>query len=76
MEKQIVLNIGEKLEIVSKDLTIGDVIKGLTLLSAVIKDVEKTNPEIKYSEVMQIVDNLSDEIVKGNQKENEEIKKN
>ena len=65
-EKQIVINLGDKLEIQSKDLTIADIIKGMALFAATIKEVQKSNPNVKYDDVIALVDKLSDDIVNAN----------
>ena len=46
-----------------EDLTISDVIKAMSMLGAVVKDSEKTNPGISYTDIMKIVDQLSSEII-------------
>jgi hypothetical protein len=68
-EKQIIIRVGEKLEIDAKDLTLNDVIKGLVLLSGVVKEAAKNNENVNYKEIMNLVDTLSDEIVEGNNEE-------
>jgi hypothetical protein len=68
-EKQIVINLGERLEIQSKDLTIADIIKGMALFAATIKEVQKNNPNIKYEDVIALVNKLSDDIVNANVEE-------
>ena len=68
-EKQIIIRVGEKLEIDAKDLTLNDVTKGLVLLSGVVKEAAKNNENVNYKEIMNLVDTLSDEIVEGNNEE-------
>lgn len=70
--KQIVINLGDKLEIVSKDITIGDVIKAMALFTATIKEVSKENKDISYNKILEIVDTLSDEIISEDKKSKEQ----
>ena len=53
-------NIGINVE---EDLTISDVIKSMAMLGAVIKDTAKSDKNVKYDDIMKIVDQLSDEII-------------
>jgi len=68
--KQIIIEVGDNLEIKAEDITIADVIKGLSLLSAVVKGTEKENSKVSYKEIMEVVDKMSDDLIKEEESKN------
>jgi len=70
--KQIIINLGDNLEIKSEDLTLADIIKGMALFAATIKEVQKDNPNVKYEDILMIVDQLSNDIIGANSENSKE----
>jgi succinylglutamate desuccinylase len=79
MEKQLVIELGDVLQIKNDDLTLSDIIKAAALLDAVIKEAEKENPDVNYKEIREVIEKIAEDItslsLKNNDKDIDESKK-
>ena len=79
MEKQLVIELGDVLQIKNDDLTLSDIIKPAALLDAVIKEAEKENPDVNYKEIREVIEKIAEDItslsLKNNDKDIDESKK-